>query len=293
MQLSYAIPFGIAGLFLRAYSDLDSYFVSYKFGPALFGLYALGCFELPLVEILSYSIGSVTIPRISYLQSIGNTREIIELIARMTRKLAAIYFPVYILLMICARDLITFLFTDRYIGSYPIFLINLTMIPMSLLASAYDPVIRAYEGQRYYLVRLRALLTGALVVGLWGGTKYFGLIGAITVVVAINVIERIAVSARAARILGATRTDLHLISDLGKIAAAAMIAGVITLGVRLGLGGVEVFYVLAVSGTTYTLSYLAAIMVLNIPTGGEKESFKQSIVLWRRLLGQRRQPDVV
>ncbi|HUK89136.1 MAG TPA: oligosaccharide flippase family protein [Blastocatellia bacterium] len=289
-QLSYAIPFGIAGLFLRAYADLDSYFVSYKFGPALFAIYALGCFELPLVEILGYSIGSVTIPRVSYLQSIGNTREIIELVARMSRKLAAIYFPVYVLLMICAHDLIRFLFTDRYIGSYPIFIINLTMIPMSLLASAYDPVIRAYQGERYFLVRLRALLTVVLVAALWAGTKYLGLIGAIVAVVAINVAERMAVSARAGRILGVTRSDWGLVRDLGKIGVAAIIAGVITIIPRFGLAGVGLFYALAVSGIVYSLSYVAALFLLDVPTPEEKGLLRRSVLLcWLALM--RRQPD--
>ena len=297
-QISYAIPFGIAGLFLRAYADLDSYFVSYKFGPALFAVYALGCFELPLVEILGYSIGSVTIPRISFLQSVGDTREIIELVARMSRKLAAIYFPVYVLMLICAHDLIRFLFTDRYIGSYPVFLINLTMIPLSLLASAYDPVIRAYEGQRYFLVRLRALLTVALVAALWLGTRYLGLIGAIVAVVSINMIERIAVSARACRILGVTRSDWRLVKDLGKIGAASVAAGIVTIVPRLGLagaglfGGVGLFYMLAASGIVYSITYITALFLFNVPSAEEKGLLRRTALLFRLII-MRRQPDAV
>src|SRR5262249_48762527 len=77
-QLSYAIPFGVAGLILRIYSDLHNYFVSYWFGAALYATYAVGCFNLPLTDILSDSIGSVTLPRVSYLQHAGRTREIVE-----------------------------------------------------------------------------------------------------------------------------------------------------------------------------------------------------------------------
>src|SRR5215470_12384198 len=113
-QLSYAIPFGAAALILRVYSDLHNYFVSYTFGAALYATYAIGCFNLPLTDILSDSIGSVTLPRVSYLQHAGRTREIVELMARAVRKMAAVCLPVYVFLLVTAKPLIGLLFTDRY-----------------------------------------------------------------------------------------------------------------------------------------------------------------------------------
>ena len=57
MQLSYAMPFGIAGLLFTLQIDLPNYFVSNHFEPAVFAVYAIGVFNIPLVGMLSESVG--------------------------------------------------------------------------------------------------------------------------------------------------------------------------------------------------------------------------------------------
>ncbi|MGH9827675.1 MAG: oligosaccharide flippase family protein, partial [Blastocatellia bacterium] len=289
-QLSYAIPFGAAGLILRVYSDLHNYFVSYRFGAALYATYAVGCFNLPLTDILSDSIGSVTLPRVSYLQHAGRTREIIELMARAVRKMTAACLPLYVFLLVTAKPLIGFLFTDRYLSSWPIFAVNLTMIPLAIVSTGYDPVIRAYMEHRYFLVKLRGSLAVLLIALLWAGTTYLGLMGAILAVVGVSAIERVAVSAKVAHILGVGRKDVSLLRDVAKLAGAASIAGVITLGAEITLGGMGRFYLLAVAGTVYATTYISAVFALGVPSEGEKRAARQWIGLWLRALNSKRQP---
>ena len=144
-QFAYALPIGFGSVLFQVQTDLHNYFVSNQFSAADFAIYSIGCFNLPLIAMLSESAGSVTIPHVSYLQKDGRDREIKELIARMIRKLAAIYFPIYLFLLVMAHEFITFFFTSRYESSWPIFVVNLTMIPLGLVASACDPVMRAYR----------------------------------------------------------------------------------------------------------------------------------------------------
>src|SRR5271165_5868769 len=67
-QLSYALPLGAAGLLYQFQTDLHNYFVSNRFGPALFAVYSIGTAQLPLVYMLQEAATSVLIPRISLLQ---------------------------------------------------------------------------------------------------------------------------------------------------------------------------------------------------------------------------------
>ena len=289
-QLSYAIPFGTAGLILRVYSDLHNYFVSYRFGATLYATYAVGCFNLPLTDILSDSIGSVTLPRVSYLQNLGRTREIVELMARAVRKMAAACLPLYVFLLINAKQLIGLLFTDRYLDSWPIFAVNLTMIPLAIISTAYDPVIRAYMEHRYFLVRLRGSL-GVLLVGLlWAGTAYLGLMGAILAVITVSALERIAVSIKVAAILEVGRSDLPLLKDVAKLVAAAAIAGIITLVAESALAGVNRIYFLAGAGLIYGAAYCGSVLLLGVPTEGEKRAARRSTEIWLRALSPKRQP---
>jgi O-antigen/teichoic acid export membrane protein len=282
MQLAYALPFGFASFMLRANSEMHNYFVSYRFSPAEYAIYSIGCFNILLVDILGDSLGSVMIPRVSYLQSMGRRREIIELMARMMRKLAAVLFPAYVLLMVTGREFITVLFTERYLASWPIFAVNLTLVPLALLVSAYDPVMRAYAEHRYFLIKVRALLVAVLFIALWFATSRFGLLGAIVAVVGVSVIERLVMALKSASILGLTVRDISLLKDVGKLAAAAIAAGVVALVVRWLLHGTTPIVILAMCGVFFLSTYIAAIVLMRVLTPAERKAIRQRVMFLRR-----------
>jgi len=290
-QLAYALPFGVASVFLRFQTELDNYFVSNLFDPATFAIYAIGCFNLPLVSILSESVGSVTIPRVSQLQKDGRNREIIQLIASMMRKLAAVLFPLYVFLLITGREFITVLFTSEYLASWPIFAINLTLIPLRVVTSGYDPIIRAYAEHRYFLIKIRAILFVALASGLWFGITRFGLIGAITVAVTINVIERIITAIKVSRILDMKENDLRLFTDLGKLAVASAMAGIVTWLVRSLVPGAKPLVVLAVCGLAFIAAYLSSVLLFRILKLTEREAIRRRLPFLNRFGFVRRAAD--
>jgi O-antigen/teichoic acid export membrane protein len=288
-QSGYAIPLGVAGLFYTLQLDVHQYFVSYHYDAAAYAVYAIGCFQLPLIHILSDSVGSVMIPQVSYLQRNNNRREIILLTARMMRKLAAVYFALYIFLLVSGREFIIVLFTERYLASWPIFAVNLTMIPLFFLSNIYDPIMRAYAEHRYFLLRLRVALLTLLLVALWYGTARFGMLGVISLVTVANLIERLVTVAKVGRILGVGRRDLPLLKDVGKIAVAAGAAGALTAVVRASMSGLRPLVVLSVCGLTFSLAYLAVMLWLKVPATEEWEALQRRIASvqqhtpWRRV----------
>ena len=50
-QLAYSLPLGLIGLVYLAQTDLHSYFVSNRLGPAAFAIYAVGTAQLPLMGL--------------------------------------------------------------------------------------------------------------------------------------------------------------------------------------------------------------------------------------------------
>ncbi len=142
-QLVYALPLAYAGLFWWLQGFVHHYFVSYRFGAAAYAVYAVGCFQLPIVNIVHESVGSVVIRRVSELRRLGETRELVRLATQTVRTLAAFAFPVYALLLVTGREFITVLFTRQYLASWPIFAVNLTLIPLAIVAPICDAVFRA------------------------------------------------------------------------------------------------------------------------------------------------------
>ncbi|HEX5707281.1 MAG TPA: oligosaccharide flippase family protein [Pyrinomonadaceae bacterium] len=281
-QLAYALPFAGAGLLYTAQVDLHNYFVSNRFGEAAFAIYSVGCFQLPLVGILAESIGSVMIPRMSELQKEGRAQEIVRLTARATRKLAAIYFPLYLFLMLIGQEFIVLLFREQYAASWPVFAVNLTLLPFNVVA--LDPIVRAFTEQRYYLLRLRVVTIVLLVVALWFSIERFGLVGAISVVVAIGLIERFAVAWRFGRLLGVSRRDWPLLADVWKLGAAALVAGAAAAFVKFFVvAGMKPFVVIVACGAAFSLCYLAAVILLRVPSDEERETFTRRVRVLRRL----------
>ena len=274
-QLSYAVPLGLAGLMYTVQTDLHSYFVSNRLGAVAFAIYSVGTVDVVLVGLLQEATNAVLIPHVSALQHLNDSRGIISLMARATRKLAAVYFPAYALLAVVAPDLISFVFTRNYLPAVPVFLINLTLLLAGVLLQ--DPLFRAYRDQRFFLIRLRVLLCIMLVAGLWFATTRFGGVGAITVVVAVSVTERIVTAIRFGRILGINRKDIALLKDAAKVALAAAGAALVTALVRLPLRGQKPLFVLIACGTVFSLAYLAGVLLAGVATPDEKDTVRRKV----------------
>ena len=284
-QLAYALPLGAAAVIIGVQSDIHNYFVANQFDAAAFAVYAIGCFQLPFISIISESVGSVMIPRVSYLQKYDRRRDIIALTAKMMRKLSAIYLPMYVLLLVVGREFITVLFTSQYVAAYPIFAINLTLIPLAIFTSSSDPVIRAYAEHRYFLLRARVVLLALLVAALWYGTSRFGMIGAIATAIGVSLIERIVSLVKAGQILQIKRGDIRLFNDVGKVAVSAAAAGVITALVRASISGASPLVILVVCGVAFSIVYCAGIMSSDVLTSDERETISRQLSRIRTLFG--------
>jgi len=276
-QVAYAVPFGLAGLLYTVQTDLHNYFVSNRFSTSAFAIYSIGVAQLPLVGLLHESVSAVIIPRASYLQKHGEPKEIVALVANAVRKLAAFYLPLFAVLMVIGREFLTVMFTSAYAASWPIFAVNLLMLPISLIE--VDAVVRAYEQYRYFLVKLQIIMSILMVFALWFGIVRFGLVGAISAVVLINLLLRVVLAVKFGSILGVARRDLLLFKDVWKLALAAAVAAFVALLVRslvFGAGG-RPFTVLVICSAAFGLTYVVLVVLLRVLTQDEREKLKHGI----------------
>jgi O-antigen/teichoic acid export membrane protein len=208
------------------------------------------------------------IPRVSQLQHENRTRDIVLLTARVMRKLAAVYLPAYVFLLVMRREFIVGLFTERYVESIPIFAINLTLIPLCMLV--VDPIMRAYAEHRLFLVKLHGILLACLTMALALSIKRFGLTGAITLMVLFTYVGRAATVVKVVRILGMRAHDLLLYADVVKIGGAAAVAGLATAIVRLLLSGLAPLLALAVCGICFGIVFIVALLASGVVSPEER-----------------------
>ena len=286
MQLSYSLPFAFAGLLYTLLTDLHHYFVSNRFDAATYALYAIGCFNIPLVGILSESIAAVMIPAVSRLQKQADHREILVLTARVMRKLSMVFLPLYAFLIVMGREFLTALFTPQYSASWPIFAINLTMLPLSIMV--LDPIMRAYAEHRNFLPKLYSVLSILLALALWLGIGRFGLVAAIATVVVVHMIGRLATAIKVAYMLDVRWEDATLLKDVGKVAIAAAVAAIITALGRILLSDLSPLPSLAVGAAIFGVAFTGGTVLLNILTVEERQYVRRWV--WRPLLRDTAEP---
>ncbi len=124
-QLAYALPYGAFGMLWVIQKDLDNYFVSATLGPKDYAIYAVGWVDVPLLTLALESIVSVMIVRISTLQKENRKKEIREVTASASSRVAAIEFPLFAMLMVGGKDLIVLFYTRTYQQSGSIFLVSI------------------------------------------------------------------------------------------------------------------------------------------------------------------------
>jgi O-antigen/teichoic acid export membrane protein len=266
-QIAYAAPLGFASLVYIVQTDLHNYVVANTFGAATFAVYAVGVAQLPLVGLIRESVDSVLLPRISYLQEQNQREAILQLTFRASRKLALVYLPMFAFLSVCGYDLLVLMYTGKFSASWPIFAVNLMLLPLGMFIN--DPVLRAYAAHRYTLLRVRFIVLPVLIAALYFGTPLYGPVYAIGTVVAISLGERVVLGWIVyRRILECRWQDFTIVQPLLRIAAASALAACLALAARLMIPNWHPAFGLAACGLVFLTAYAGFAVALRVPDDG-------------------------
>jgi O-antigen/teichoic acid export membrane protein len=253
-QLAYALPFGLAFAVIIPQQNFHQYFVAAHVGAAAFAVYAVGCFQLPIVDMLYTPISEVMQLGIAEHDRDGDRAGPQRLFHEAVARLSLAFLPTMALLWICAPELITTLFTARYREAVPIFRIAILSIPLSALP--LDGVMKARAENRFLLaVSVAKLgLTVALVVL---GFRAYGMEGAAGGWVAAEALARGILLFRTGQLLGSVRAVLPW-RPLALQAVAAAVATPVALMAMRAAGSKAPVQLIA-GAAAFGLVYLVAL----------------------------------
>ena len=225
-QMVYAVPFGLTGILWIAQNDIHSYFAAHKFAASEYAIYAYGCFQIPLIMMLAESVTSVLLPRMNELQLAGDKDEMIRLTLRAMQKLALLYFPVYVFLMVTADTFVLTLFTKEYAASASVLVINITILPFSILIT--DPVVRSFKELGRFFLLTRIVVLSAVVSTFYLFLDVLNMQGMIAVGVGAILLERLVAESMVIRKLGLKLHHLGPLRNVGKTAVIILSDGALT-----------------------------------------------------------------
>jgi O-antigen/teichoic acid export membrane protein len=252
-QLRYALPFEMAVLVEIVQANFHQYAVSYRFDAATFAIYAVGCLQIPVLDLVSTSTCTVMMVQMAELIHAGRGHAVVALWHDTTRKLALIFFPLVGLLLVNARELIVLLYTENYLASVPIFMVSCLFILLAVFQ--IDGVLRVYAQTRFlFVLNVTRLLVIVAFMQWFLSTLH--LLGAVLITVLAAAIGRGLGLARMKRLMEVGLTDLLPWSSLAAIGGVAAIAGVPALIVKSS-AGLPTLPLLVTTSLVYTASFLA------------------------------------
>jgi O-antigen/teichoic acid export membrane protein len=262
-QLAYALPFAGASYLYVAQRYFSQYAVSASFDAATFALFAVASFHMPVVDIVFTPLSDVMIVHIGKAQHTGQPRAMWTAWNEAVQRLASILFPAAACAWLFGPTVLPLLFTHKYLGSVPLFMLVTLEIPLWILP--LDALLRAAGDTRFLFLfnGARIVVTAALVLG---GIHSFGLPGAIAGGIASEALARVGMMARGRRFLDVSWTRMCDWGGLGRTTAAAAGACVPAYAARL-IGPHGIIGVVA-AGAIYSASYLGLLRALERLFGG-------------------------
>ena len=175
-QLAYALPFGAAMAMSVPQHSFHQWVISARFDPSVFAVYAVGCFQLPIVELLYTPTSEVLMVHIGELDRKGRLNECAAAFREAASRLAYVFLPTCVFLVVAAPEFIEAVFGPKFAGAAPLFRVS----SLAVLFGCFplDGLLRA-RGEttiifHSYLAKL--VLTVPLVLGM---VHWFGLIGGV------------------------------------------------------------------------------------------------------------------
>lgn len=220
-QLAYALPFALAVGIEVLHINWHQYAVASRFDAAAFAIYAVGCLQIPVVDLIVTSMVNVMMVEMSGVREQGAAA--LRLWHDTIGRLAFMIFPLAAFLILMAREIIVVLFTATYEASVPIFMLwSLTMLASVLVV---DGVLRVFAQTRY-LVAQNAL--HLLIVAALAGPflSFFGLGGAVLVTLLATMVVRTIAVVRISRLMGVGAAQALPWKRLATAAACASVATV-------------------------------------------------------------------
>lgn len=274
-QIGNALPFGAGGIVAIVQNDMHNYFVSHYFDAATFAIYAVGCFQLPLLGMLGASFAIVLNPELAKHKEVSDYSAIIQLWLEVIRKLAFFYVPTFALLLVVRHEFITALFTSTYVAAVPIFALNLGGVLLGMTVHLH--LLRLFDELKYFRLKLYLALIPVTLVALYLGLQMGGLLGVAVAVLGVQTLDVGLTLRKVNRQLGMTRHHLRALAPILRISGAAVTAAVVTLAVRVSLRHTPVPVNLSVCTLVFGLVYLATAFAVGGVSEAEKAGLRQ---LW-------------
>jgi O-antigen/teichoic acid export membrane protein len=244
--------------------------------PAAFAIYAVGCFQLPLVDLLYTPTSEVLMVQLGELEKAGRLQHAAEAFRQAAARLAFVFLPLAAFLFAAAPEFIGAVFGAKFLEAVPIFRVCVLGIPLAILPM--DGALRA-RNQTGHIFRSYLVKAAVTVPLVYFGVKAFGMLGGIGAWATAELVGKAMLLSGVPTALSTDTFRLRVADVIpwpslfrAAVAAVTAAAGVIVVRSWEPLSpATGTFWVrlipLALAGALYGLCYLAMLRVVGVRAG--------------------------
>jgi O-antigen/teichoic acid export membrane protein len=259
-QFNYSWPLVATSLTGRLNRQLGNLLIAAMFDPAMYAIYSCGALELPVIALITSSMGAALMPNLVSLTSENKLSQAVSLWQEGARKCSLVLFPCFAFCLAISQDLMIFLYTKDFAQAAGPFAVYLFVLPIRI--AVFGSLLKAVGSTRAIAVGAALSLVVNAVIGgglIWlGGKTYLGFIGP-----AIGSVAGVAATAafllwRLEKVMGIPMAKLMRWRELGRTMAVCLVAGLVVYLVPLP--AMPLVFKLCVQGVLF-LAVLALLAV--------------------------------
>lgn len=258
-QVKFGLPLGVSRV-LQNILNMENFFISSFFSLTQFTYYTVGCFENPLVNAARTSMFELA--NIEMVDAMKNEdrQKAIEVWRSMTRKLFLIIVPFVTYMIFFAKELITFIFSIKYLPSVPFFIVFNFYLFVGALNP--EPIFKSTSNTMLaFKLKVSGLFIGLLLLvagAYWGGAIY-ALVGKILGVLIMNIMGLVV----GARLLQSKFVKLFQWRDLAGVIFVSVILSLFIRFIFINTSW-EPFWILAFSFSLYVILHFLMSCFVNL-----------------------------
>lgn len=252
-QARFAIPLGISRI-IQNILNLETLLISSFFNLIQYTFYSVGCFDNPIINSMRTSLYELV--NIELVENIreNNFAKAADTWRRLTRKLYLVAIPFTVFMMFFSKEVIVFIFSEKYLDSVPFFIVYNLYILISALNP--EPLFRA-TSQTGFALKIRIVGVFIGIGAIIGGAYYFGPMAVLWAKMAAVAFINLTGLYIGSKLIHTKIYKMFLWKELGQIALfSILISGFLRLAVNSSesLLAMHPFWILAICFSIYFFS---------------------------------------
>ena len=172
--LRFGLPVSLTDIVSTLNNSFDRYLILFSFSAATFALFQAGAWQIPIVAMIPYAVGTVFAPRYRQLLGDGRSLDAVAIWRSSVEKVSLLVVPLTTIFIVGADETMALLFTPSYVGAAPVFRLY-SVLTLGRVAAFGSLLVAAGHPDYVLWAALLSLVSNILisVPALW----LFGFVG--------------------------------------------------------------------------------------------------------------------